>query len=104
MFEKTSISATQTFVYKNRYNTTEIEDINSGNLAFSFFAYNNENDMNLNSSVGTFRLFQYTKNGYTFIDDTPIQEMDETEVEYESCHPGSKVFRNNWVDNLKYDY
>jgi hypothetical protein len=104
MFEKTSISATQTFVYKNRFNDTVIDDINSGNLGFAFFAYNNYDNKFINHTVGSFHLWQYTKDGLHFIDDTPLQEGNFTEVEIEPCHPGSKALRNHWLDNFKYFY
>jgi hypothetical protein len=104
MFEKTSVSATQTFVYKNRLNTTEVEDINSGNLAFSFYAYNDDDSTFINDTVGSFHLFQITKDGFDFHEDTPLQEHNVTEVEIEHCHQGSKAFRTNWIDGFKYSY
>lgn len=104
MFQKTSVSATQTFVYKNRFNSTEVEDINSSNLAFSFYAYNPVELTVVDETVGTFHLYQTIKDGYTFEEGTPIQENDVIEVEIENCHPGSKAFKNNWVDNYKYYY
>jgi hypothetical protein len=102
MFEKTSVSATQTFVYKNRYNTTEIEDINNGNLAFAFYAYNIVNLTVLDETVGTFRLQQVTKNGYEYAEGTPIQEVNVTEVELENCHPESKIFKTNWNESFRH--
>ena len=65
MVSKTDINATQTFVYKNRFNSEDIEDINRGDLSFAVAIFNNDWKEFLPENLGT--LILKITNGYTMI-------------------------------------
>jgi hypothetical protein len=98
MFQRTEVSATQTFIYKNRFNSTDLEDISSGSLSFSFMATNYDYLGPIDKSVGSFHLYQATREKLLAITDSNLVQLNLTEVELENCHPGSKVYKDKWIE------
>jgi hypothetical protein len=81
LFQKTSISATQTFIYKNLVNSTEAYQISKDGVAFGF-RVQHINGTIADESIG---YFVVTETTYirSFDEDSPLRNMTERKFDLE---------------------
>jgi hypothetical protein len=64
MIKSIDVNAAKIFVYKNRFKTNDVEDINKGGSQFAFTLFDRKINNNFDYSLWSFQLYQHTNNDY----------------------------------------
>jgi hypothetical protein len=97
MFQKTSISATQTFIYRNLDHSTDKYQIGKNGVAFALRVQHNNGTV-ADESIGSFRVEERAYIGYPEGDSSLQREVSiVNEIELEPCSKESDIGKINWI-------